>query len=93
MKANPDAEAWRAELLARGTGSADHDGFSVPQSIGDTWEEAFRGEAALVLLCERDDEWVRRAVFDGVTGFFYGIDALGYERGLQAKRGVRRALR
>ena len=24
-----------------------------------------------MLLCERDDEWVRRAVFDGVTGFFY----------------------
>lgn len=71
LKANPDAEAWCVELLARGTGSADHDGFSVPQSIGDTWEEAFRGEAALVLLCERDDEWVRRAVFDGVTGFFY----------------------
>jgi hypothetical protein len=71
LRANPDAEAWCLGVLARGAGAPDPEPFTAPQSAGDTWEEAFRGEAGLVLLCEREDEWIRRAVFDGVTGYFY----------------------
>jgi hypothetical protein len=69
LKQNAQAEAWCLQTLSELKGSATTD--SYPESWGDTWEEAYRAEAALVLLCEREDEWVRRAVFDGVTGFYY----------------------
>jgi hypothetical protein len=69
LRQNPEAEAWCLQTLSELKGTPEAD--SYPESWGDTWEEAYRAEAALALLCEREDEWVRRAVFDGVTGFYY----------------------
>jgi len=69
LRQNPEDEAWCLQTLRvlKGTPEAD----SYPESWGDTWEEAYRAEAALALLCEGEEEWVRRAVFDGITGFYY----------------------
>ena len=33
--------------------------------------ETFLGEIGIFLLQEREDEWIRRIAFDGVTGFYY----------------------
>jgi hypothetical protein len=72
LRDNPDSEEWCVRRLRAAVPESQPEGsFDVPESITDTHSETFRAEAAVVLLCEREDEWVRRAVFDGVTGFFY----------------------
>jgi hypothetical protein len=69
LRQNPEAEAWCLQTLSELKGTPEAD--SYPESLGDTWEEAYRAEAALGLMCEPEEEWVRRAVFEGVTGFYY----------------------
>jgi len=72
LKDNPDTEEWCFRALQTALPKSQSEGsFDVPESITDTNMETFRGEAGIALLCEREDEWVRRAAFDGVTGFFY----------------------
>jgi hypothetical protein len=72
LKDNPDVEAWCFRTLQAGLPVVKSEEYQdVPDSITDTHPETFRGEAGIALLCEREDEWIRRAVFDGVTGFFY----------------------
>ena len=71
LSENEDAERWCFEVLRnlKDTPSEEHEG---PESgnLGLS-VETFLGELGVFLLQERQDEWVKRLAFDGVTGFYY----------------------
>ncbi len=71
LSENEDAERWCFEVLRnlQDAPSEEHEG---PESgnLGLS-VETFLGELGVFLLQERQDEWVKRLAFDGVTGFYY----------------------
>jgi len=71
LSENEDAERWCFEVLRnlKDTPSEENEG---PESGGlGISVETFLGELGVFLLQERQEEWIKRLAFDGVTGFYY----------------------
>jgi hypothetical protein len=71
LSQHPDIEKWCMQTLHGLKPKEDCD-LDSPMSALDHTAESFIGEAAVALLLERNDDWVLRMAFDGVTGFYYG---------------------
>jgi hypothetical protein len=71
LSEHPDTEKWCMDTL-RELKPKENSDLDSPMSALDHTAESFIGEAGVALLLERDDEWVLRLVFEGVTGFYYG---------------------
>jgi hypothetical protein len=50
--------------------------------------ETFLGELGVFLLQERQDEWIKRLAFDGVTGFYYASTRLSMARAYLCRKGL-----
>jgi hypothetical protein len=70
VRQNPDIEKWCMDTL-REVKPAEGSELDSSVSALDSTAESFLGEAGVALLLEKDDEWVLRLVFEGVTGFYY----------------------
>jgi hypothetical protein len=71
LSQNKDSEQWCFDVL-RNLRDVDLDEHEGPES-GDAGYnvETFLGEIGVFLLQERQDEWIKRIAFEGVTGFYY----------------------
>jgi hypothetical protein len=83
-----DAERWCFDVLRnlQDAPSEEHEG---PESgnLGLS-VETFLGELGVFLLQERQDEWVKRLAFDGVTGFYYRSTRLSMARAYLCREGL-----
>src|SRR6185436_12782254 len=70
LSEHPEIEDWCFEVAPTLTAIVDGGGDS-PTSLAENNAEAFLGELGVALLAERQDEWVARLAFNGVTGYFY----------------------
>ncbi|MFI5096986.1 MAG: hypothetical protein ACHQT6_03335 [Candidatus Acidiferrales bacterium] len=70
LRQNPDIEKWCMDTL-RELKPAEESDLDSSMSALDHTAESFLGEAGVALLLERDEEWVLRLAFEGVTGFYY----------------------
>lgn len=88
LSENEDAERWCFEVLRnlQDAPSEEHEG---PES-GDLGlsVETFLGELGVFLLQERQDEWVKRLAFDGVTGFYYHSTSQSMARAYLCREGL-----
>ena len=50
--------------------------------------ETFLGELGVFLLQERQDEWIKRLAFEGVTGFYYASTRLSMARAYLCREGL-----
>ena len=66
----PDREMWCRDRMKAITPEVDPEFYSSHTMI-DTSVEAFLGEAALGLFVLDDQQWIRKLIFGGVTGFYY----------------------
>jgi hypothetical protein len=80
LSRNNDAEQWCFDAL-RNLRDTDGDELERPESgeLG-TNVETFLGEVGVFLLQERQDEWIKRMAFEGVTGFYYASTRLSMGR-------------
>ncbi len=88
LSENEDAERWCFEVLRnlQDAPSEEHEG---PESgnLG-LGVETFLGELGVFLLQERQDEWVKRLAFDGVTGFYYNSTSQSMARAYLCRKGL-----
>src|SRR6266850_4314957 len=70
LVANPAAKQWCVDAV-RDMASAPLDDSHSPDDISGTSTEAFLGEAGVALLTEIQEDWVKRAVLTGATGYYY----------------------
>jgi hypothetical protein len=70
LASNAEAERWCFATLAELSGRRPAETYS-PLDMMDTATEGFVGQAAVGLLTETSDEWVKRAVVGGLTGHHY----------------------
>jgi hypothetical protein len=88
LSENEDAERWCFEVLRnlQDAPSEEHEG---PESgnLGLS-VETFLGELGVFLLQERQDEWVKRLAFDGVTGFYYHSTSQSMARAYLCREGL-----
>jgi hypothetical protein len=70
LRQNPEIEHWCLQTL-RGLRLPEGSALDSSMSALDSTAESFMGEAGVALLLESDEEWVRRLIFEGVTGFYY----------------------
>jgi hypothetical protein len=86
---NEDAERWCFDVLRnlQDTPSEEHEG---PESgnLGLS-VETFLGELGVFLLQERQEEWVKRLAFDGVTGFYYHSTSQSMARAYLCREGLK----
>jgi len=85
---NKDAEQWCFEVL-RNLRDTDGDELEGPESgtLGNNIE-TFLGEIGVFLLQERQDEWIKRMAFEGVTGFYYASTFLSMGRAYLCRDGL-----
>ena len=71
LSKNKDSEQWCFDVL-KNLRDIDGDEHEGPDSgnLGNNIE-TFLGEIGVFLLQERQDEWIKRIAFEGVTGFYY----------------------
>ena len=87
LAAHPEAEIWCVDTLRNLKLVTDRSD-PLPSLMASTERdaEAYRAEAALILLETREEEWIQRIVLDGLAGFHYQSTALvmsqAYERRL-----------
>jgi hypothetical protein len=67
---NPKWKTWCLKTLERLSSNSRPVGYS-PNDLLDISAETFLGEAAIALLTESDEEFLRVAVFNAITGFYY----------------------
>lgn len=88
LSAHQDTEQWCFDVLRnlQDLPSEEHEG---PESgnLGLS-VETFLGELAVYLLQERQDEWIKRLAFDGVTGFYYRSTRLAMGRAYLCREGL-----
>ncbi len=88
LSENEDAERWCFDVLRnlQDAPSEEHEG---PESgnLGLS-VETFLGELGVFLLQERQDEWVKRLAFDGVTGFYYHSTSQSMARAYLCREGL-----
>jgi hypothetical protein len=70
LRQNPDIEKWCMDTLHELTPAEGSD-LDSSMSALDHSAESFLGEAAVALLLESDEEWIRRLALEGITGFYY----------------------
>ncbi|MEQ1761045.1 MAG: hypothetical protein ABL986_22285 [Vicinamibacterales bacterium] len=70
LSEHTEIEDWCFEVAQTVTALVDGERDS-PMSLLENNAEAFLGELGVALLAERQDEWVSRLAFNGVTGYFY----------------------
>jgi len=88
LSENEDAERWCLDVLRnlRDAPSEEHEG---PESGGlGVNVETFFGELGVFLLQERQDDWVKRLAFDGVTGFYYHSTSQSMARAYLCREGL-----
>jgi hypothetical protein len=88
LSENEDAERWCLDVLRnlRDAPSEEHEG---PESGGlGVNVETFLGELGVFLLQERQDDWVKRLAFDGVTGFYYHSTSQSMARAYLCREGL-----
>jgi hypothetical protein len=88
LSENEDAERWCLDVLRnlRDARSEEHEG---PESGGlGVNVETFLGELGVFLLQERQDDWVKRLAFDGVTGFYYHSTRQSMARAYLCREGL-----
>lgn len=89
LSENEDAERWCFDVLRnlQDVPSEEHEG---PESgnLGLS-VETFLGELGVFLLQERQDEWIKRLAFDGVTGFYYHSTSQSMARAYLCREGLR----
>jgi len=88
LSENEDAERWCFEVLRnlKDTPSEENEG---PESGGlGTNVETFLGELGVFLLQERQEEWIKRLAFDGVTGFYYHSTSQSMARAYLCREGL-----
>ena len=80
LSENKETERWCLDVL-RTLQSTHSDELEGPESgnLGNN-VETFLGELGVFLLQERQDEWIERLAFDGVTGFYYASTRLSMAR-------------
>ena len=87
LAAHPEAETWSVDTLRNLKLVTDRSD-PLPSLMASTQHdaEAYRAEAALILLETREEEWIQQIVLDGLAGFHYQSTALvmsqAYERRL-----------
>jgi len=91
LSKNKDFEQWCFDVLKnlRDINGDEHEG---PESgnLG-TNIETFLGETGVFLLQERQDEWIKRIAFEGVTGFYYASTLFAMWRAHQCRERLGRA--
>ena len=88
LSENEDAERWCFEVLRnlKDTPSEESEG---PESGGlGINVETFLGELGVFLLQERQEEWIKRLAFDGVTGFYYHSTSQSMARAYLCREGL-----
>lgn len=89
LSENEDVERWCFDVL-RNLQDAPSDEHEGPESgnLG-LCVETFLGELGVFLLQERQDEWVKRLAFDGVTGFYYHSTSQSMARAYLCREGLK----
>jgi hypothetical protein len=88
LSENKDAERWCFDVLEN-LQAAPSDEDEGPESGGlGVNVETFLGELGVFLLQERQDEWVKRLAFAGVTGFYYPSTRLSMARAYLCREGL-----
>ena len=88
LSENKDAERWCFDVLEN-LQSAPSNEDEGPESGGlGVNVETFLGELGVFLLQERQDEWVKRLAFAGVTGFYYPSTRLSMVRAYLCREGL-----
>jgi hypothetical protein len=88
LSENEDAERWCLDVLRnlREAPSEENEG---PESGGlGINVETFLGELGVFLLQERQEEWIKRLAFDGVTGFYYQSTSQSMARAYLCREGL-----
>lgn len=88
LSENEEAERWCLDVL-RTLQDTHNDELEGPES-GDLGNsvETFLGELGVFLMQERQDEWIKRLAFDGVTGFYYASTRLSMARAYLCREGL-----
>ena len=88
LSENEEAERWCFDVL-QALQSTHSDELEGPESgnLGNN-VETFLGELGVFLLQERQDEWIKRLAFEGVTGFYYASTRLSMARAYLCREGL-----
>jgi hypothetical protein len=88
LSENEEAERWCFDVL-RTLQSTHSDELEGPEfsNLGDN-VETFLGELGVFLLQERQDEWIKRLAFHGVTGFYYASTRFSMARAYLCRKGL-----
>jgi hypothetical protein len=88
LRDHPEREAWCFEQLKSSPAEEESTEYSA-YTVMETSTESFLAEAALALMSERDETWLRELAARGVMGFYYSSTGTVLKQAFRLRESLR----